>query len=385
METAFDHAIVDSLLSQAQLSQADVARELGISREAVSNWMSGESVPRPRHRALLAALIGVNVSALAGGAPVVAEPVVAYRVKGNRKVKPDQAAWITRDVRWLGVLEKRMMSSGLLERPPEHRGSPTQEEARLVAYGFRHELGLEQQDEVIAGHRLLSWISAHGICLVPAFWGAKDQPLQAMYVRLPESDMHWLYVSLDAATVDVRFWLLHEIAHIIRRHPHDADETEESFADTFAAEVLFPGAHAADFLHLHEMEVSRQVETIKRLAQARSISPVTVYRQVNHVLERGGLPRLQLDGLVYPLALAQAKNAPTWADGLFGGQVPTGRLFARICSERLGTQVFRLAAQEIIENNRGHGFVERVFQCTAADAMALHEALREYGAADDPR
>lgn len=385
METVFDPEIVDSLLSAAQLSQADVARALEVSRESVSNWMSGESVPRPRHRTLLAALLGVSVSALAGVASNAAEPVVAYRAKGTREVKPEQAAWIRRDVQWLGVLEKRMASSGLLERPPEHRGAPTQEEARLVADSFRRELGLDERDEVIAPHRLLSWISGHGICLVPVFWGAKEQPLQTMYVRLPDSDTHWLYVSLDAASVDVRFWLLHEIAHIIRRHPHDADEMEEPFADTFAAEVLFPSGQAVDFLHLHEMEAKRQLETIQRLAQARSISPVTVYRQVNHVLECSGLARLQLDGLVYPLALAQAKNASTWADGLFGGQVPTGRLFVHICSERLGTPVFRLASQEIIENNRGHGFVERVFQCAAVDAVALHEALREYGTADDTR
>jgi hypothetical protein len=212
------------------------------------------------------------------------------------------------------------------------------------------------------------------------FWGAKDVPLQAMYVRLPDSDIHWLYANLDAAAVDVRFWLLHEIAHIIRRHPHDPDESEEAFADAFAAEVLFPAAQAADFLHFHVLDATRQLRTIQRLAQARGISSVTVYRQVNHVLERGGYPRLQLDGLVYPQALAQAMSAPTWADGLFGGGVTTGRLFVNICSERLGTPVFRLAAQEIAEKHRGHGFIERVFQCGSADAMTLHQALKEYGA-----
>jgi len=385
MQTVFDPSIVDSYLSAAQLSQADVARALKVSREAVSNWMSGDAVPRPRHRALLAALVGVSVSALGVASSKAAEPVVAYRVKANRKVKTDQAEWIMRDVRWLGALEKRLSASGWLERPPEHRGLPTGDQARLVAASFRKELGLDDQDEVIAAHRLLSWIAGHGICLVPVFWGAKEQPLQAMYVRLPDSGFNWLYVNLDAAAIDVRFWLLHEIAHIIRRHPHDAGSVEETFADTFAAEVLFPSSHAADFLHFHEMETTKQFETIQRLAQARGISSVTVYRQVNHVLEQAGLSRLQLDGIVYPRALVHAKRAPTWADGLFGGPVPTGRRFVNICTERLGTPVFCLAAREIVENNRAPGFVERVFQCGSADAMALHEALREYGTANDPR
>ena len=386
MQTAFDPGIVDRLLSSAQFSQADVARELGVSREAVSNWMSGDAVPRPRHRAMLAALLDVSVSALAGAASGVREPIVAYRVKRTRKVKEEHAAWIKRDVLWLGVLEKRMSMSGWMERPPEHRGAATDEQARLAAASFRRELGLQEEDEVIAAHRLLSWIGTHGICLVPVLWGAKEQPLQAMYVRMPDSEIHWLYASLDATIVDVRFWLLHEIAHIIRRHPHDAEGNEETFADTFAAEVLFPLKQATDFLHIQKVkDGSTQLEIMQRLAAARGISPVTIYRQVNHALEQAQQPRLELDALVYPRALSQSKQTPTWADSLFGGQPPTGRLFVDICTDRLHTPVFRLAAQEILDNNRGHGFVERVFQCNSSDAMALHAVLKEYGTKDNSR
>lgn len=334
---------------------------------------------------MLAALLDVSVSALAG-TEGVREPIVAYRVKRTRKVKEEQAAWIKRDVLWLRVLEKRMSMSGWMERPPEHRGAATDEQTRLVATSFRHELGLHDDDEVIPAHRLLSWIATHGICLVPVLWGAKEQPLQAMYVRMPDSEIHWLYASLDATVVDIRFWLLHEIAHIIRRHPHDAEGSEEMFADTFAAEVLFPMKQATDFLHIREAkDPNTQMDILWRLAAARGISPVTMYRQVNHALERAQQPRLELDALVYPRALSQSKQTPTWADALFGGQPPTGRHFVDVCSERLHTPVFRLAAREIVENNRGYGFVERVFQCSASDAMALHAVLREYATSDTRR
>ncbi|MFZ1730536.1 MAG: hypothetical protein WBQ23_00370 [Bacteroidota bacterium] len=378
MQAAFDPEIVDSLLSTAQLSQADVARALEVSREAVSNWMSSDSVPRPRHRTMLAALLGVSVSALAGAA-AVREPVVAFRVKGNRKVKDEKSAWIKRDMVWLEALEKRMSASGWMESLPEHRGGATAEHALAAAARFRKELGLDRNDDLIVGHRLFLWLSERGVVLVPVLWGAKEHPLNAMYVRLPDSDIHWLYVSLDASVVDVRFWLLHEVAHMIRRRPHDADEAEEHFADTFAAEVLFPREQAADFMHIGALkDVHAQADSIRRLALARGISPVTVYRQLNRVFDSVHEARLTLDAIIYPQAIVLAKNAPRWVDGLFGGQTPSGLHFITTCTDRLGTQVFNLAAQEVVENNRGHGFVEKVFQCSAADAMSLHEALSHF-------
>jgi hypothetical protein len=128
-------------------------------------------------------------------------------------------------------------------------------------------------------------------------------------------------------------------------------------------------------------DVNAQADSIRRLALARGISPVTVYRQLDRVFDSAHEAGLALDGLVYPQALALVKKAPKWVDSLFGGQTPIGLLFITTCTERLCTQVFILAALEVKENNRGHGFIERVFQCGAADAIALHEALRVYGAA----
>jgi Zn-dependent peptidase ImmA (M78 family)/transcriptional regulator with XRE-family HTH domain len=357
---------------------------LGISREAVSNWLSGDAVPRPRHRALLAALLGVSVSALANGPGQVSEPIVAFRVKGRRKVGDEQRAWIKRDVVWLSALEMRMKDDPWLERLPEHRLTPTTEEARQVARKFRSDIGMGVQDDVIMGHRLISWMSERGVCIVPVFWGKKEHPLNAMYVRLPASEVHWMYVNLDASIIDVRFWLLHELAHMIRRRPHDADAMEENFADAFAAQVLFPLEQANDFVDIITgLDTREQVSTINRLANARGISSITVYRQLNTALASRGQNCLDLDGIIYPAALRMSNDFSTWADGLFGGQIPGGLKFITTSTERLGTPVFELAAREIMENNRGHGFVERVFQCGAADALSLYAGLREYGAAKD--
>lgn len=103
---------------------------------------------------------------------------------------------------------------------------------------------------------------------------------------------------------------------------------------------------------------------------------MTIYRQVNHALEWACKSHIEIDALLYQRVLSQSKQTPTWSDSLFG-QTLTGRLFVDICTDRLHTPVIRLAAQEIIDNNRGHGFVECVFQYSAPDAMALHAVLKE--------
>ena len=48
------------------LSQADIARKIGVTRETVSNWESGDKEPSPEHLRELALVLGVATDYLLG-------------------------------------------------------------------------------------------------------------------------------------------------------------------------------------------------------------------------------------------------------------------------------------------------------------------------------
>ena len=71
------------------LAQAEVARKLGVSREAVSKWLRNEAYPRPAKLLKLARLLDMGFSDLVVVTPSVNEPVVLCRMTRGRKRSPE--------------------------------------------------------------------------------------------------------------------------------------------------------------------------------------------------------------------------------------------------------------------------------------------------------
>ncbi|MFG5408328.1 helix-turn-helix transcriptional regulator [Piscinibacter sakaiensis] len=66
------------------LTGKDVGDACGVTKEAASNWLKGESMPRPSKLIDLAALLKVPVEQLLAPVEARPEPVVAYRMRNNR-------------------------------------------------------------------------------------------------------------------------------------------------------------------------------------------------------------------------------------------------------------------------------------------------------------
>ena len=72
-------------MAASGLNQAAVARELDVSREAVSKWLKGRSTPRPDKLLRLALLLDLSIDQMVARVPDAADPVVAFRKMGARK------------------------------------------------------------------------------------------------------------------------------------------------------------------------------------------------------------------------------------------------------------------------------------------------------------
>ena len=63
------HERIRGWIHHVGLSQADIARELGISQQAVSHWMRGKGDPSIRSLLALALTLGVTMAQFWGDVP----------------------------------------------------------------------------------------------------------------------------------------------------------------------------------------------------------------------------------------------------------------------------------------------------------------------------
>jgi transcriptional regulator with XRE-family HTH domain len=97
MDTSSITDRIASALAESQLEQAELARRVGVSRQAVNDWLKGRSVNiRPETLVRLADVLGVEIRWLATGhGPRKADPPPRDYVEILRKLdamSPDERA-----------------------------------------------------------------------------------------------------------------------------------------------------------------------------------------------------------------------------------------------------------------------------------------------------
>lgn len=212
----------------------------------MSNWLSGESLPRPAKLASLAQALHLTVEALIEPDPSAPpEPIVAFRMRnGDRPsteaIRVGQEAG--RHLRQLvPFLDWRLTSRRLLQ--PSLDPLFIREEALAM----RRALGLEDAQSITT----LQLVQAHhaiGALLVPVYWGGDRAGHEnAMSIYLPDSQTSWVLLSVASDPLDLPYWLAHELAHCLTLHALQGADGE-AFADSFAAHLLDPGAAGAQRL-----------------------------------------------------------------------------------------------------------------------------------------
>jgi transcriptional regulator with XRE-family HTH domain len=373
MNQAFSAEEVDKYMRRAAVSQSDVARAVGVSREAVSKWLSGESKPRPRHHLKLAAFLGMPWNDEATAGMEVGEPALAY-VAGSR-----HESFIASDDAWLMRLNGHSTGRALRQRLPRLAAKPDTTHAHRSAREIRAAMGLDERDEIVEPQRILRWLAQYDIHVIPAHLGGEAKAIARP--RTPTGgEIRWLYINLDATLGTIRLALLKEIAHLLLGERDMNGPEEETFAEEFAAAMMLPERQADDIAALLETaEEAVRHEVIHRFAVIRGIPP-SVFDRNSPAAGVECAPVEQSSGDRDP------STNPRWsseehrlADVLFGGIRPEASEFIRRCEHYLSTPVFRAVAEALREKERSFAFVQRIFRCGVIDAMELNDRLREYG------
>lgn len=376
MEKTLHRDAINGAMQQSGLSASDLAAKIGVSRQAVSNWLNGKDFPRPDKLLKLSLLLKLSFKDLVAPSATPMEPQVAFRRMARQRTTDDHLDRARSMGRLLaGLVDylpfNRLVRAGEFIHPRNEYGY-IQEAVKQL----RAELKLPT-NKPIDFHDLIGRFRDLQAVLVPALWGKKERHENALHIYLPDTASTWVFLNLDSNLIDFKFWMAHELAHTYTPSLTGGDEGED-FADSFAGAFLFPepcAANAYAKVASHHLE-ARRVNEIKRIASDAVISFYTVYSEINKFAYHAGYEPIQLpDGAVHGATTNVAKAFPTVSQLLFDSQAPKPGQYIRTVEREFKTPFFEALSRYLKASGETASFVRQVMDISLADAKALHAEL----------
>lgn len=377
MERLLNTHYLRSLLTAKGWQQAELAAAVGVSDAAVSQWLSGEHVPRPGMLVKIAVALDGDVEKLIAqeqSAPDL-QPLIAFRRKGQQlttmfeeDLALDQGFALER----LAPLLDTAVFMPREFKDPSTRYEHVEELANLI----RKELCPEGAMQ-IDWPQLVSWFSDQGAILVPVFWGDRENHGNALHIFLPATGHTFVYINLDSEELDFKFWLAHEMAHMLTPSLVGTEEGED-FADTFAGSLLFPQrlAAAAYGECVSAQSPNEALRILERYATESGVSLNTVFLQCESLAKAKGVQPLLINGP----KLHQWRRAHGQRVGKirrhFFDVSPSAEEYISVAQQSFKTPFFDVLRRYLAESAEGPKYIRRVLHCSMTDAFSLHEQLR---------
>lgn len=365
-------------ISAAGLNQSAVADALGVTREAVSQWLLQKSFPRPNKLLQLGKLLNLSFDDL-----VIKEdpfaPKVAFRKMRGTKTKDhhiEKAQEIGRFLRQLVPY----LPIDTLEMPPVLKlPSCEYDYLRAVTKKVREDINLGMEDVVNFTHLIRRFGELQAV-VVPVMWGAKQRHENAVHIYLPDSQSTWVYLNLDTNIHDFKFWMAHELGHCLS--PSLEGNEAEDFADAFAASLLFPHELAARAYNLLvNKPTAARITVLKQAAKDYVISPNTILQQVNKYAVRHDKAEIQVGDSFFAVVTKFNRQFPNLSEALFGDTEldddgkPSAREYIGKVETAFETLFFDMLRKYLKDHDKGPGFVQTVLDMPLLDARSVHAEL----------
>jgi transcriptional regulator with XRE-family HTH domain/Zn-dependent peptidase ImmA (M78 family) len=367
-------------IEKAGLTQTAVADALGVTKEAVSQWLLHKSFPRPNKLLQLGKLLNLSFDSL-----VIKEdlctPKVAFRKMRGTKTKDhhiEKAQEIGRFLRYLVPY----LPFNTFEMPPVLKSPRCDYDyLRMVTAKVREDFNLGSVACVDFTHLIRRFSELQAV-VIPVMWGARQRHENALHIYLPDSGSTWVYLNLDTNIHDFKFWMAHELGHSLS--PSLEGDDAEDFADAFAASLLYPHelAEKAYASIISQVSPAAKIAKVIGLADQLTISPWTVIGQVNKYAEFTRQAQIQLSQSDFPGAVTNFnKKYKNLSEALFGNidldehGKPSAHDYLHKVEAVFETPFFNLLRKYLKEQNKGYGFVQTVLDMPLLDARSIHAEL----------
>ncbi len=375
MDKALNIENITAAMEKAGLSPAKISESLGVSREAVSKWLSGKSLPRPDKLLKLALALDLRLDELTLKIEDPTEPVIAFRKRGNSKTTEAHIVRAKDMGRMLSVLVPYLPYDLLVQ--PATLKNPTTDYAYIqqVASKLRAEIGVIPDDELSFNHLIKKFNDLQAV-IIPVLWGKKVQHENALHIYLPDSMTTWVYLNLDVEVHDFKFWMAHELGHVYT--PELRGKEAEDFADALAGALIFPellAATAYQDIMRSRTDKSRVVK-IRSIADCYSISMISVYYEVNKYAKHQKLETIELNNkALFGTNTNLNKQYPTVSKILFKTDKPTVQDYIQTSNDLFDSPIFSALQAYLMEQNKPASYVQCIFNTPLLDAKGIHAEL----------
>lgn len=362
-------------LREKGMNASQVAAKLGVSRECVSKWLNGESMPKPDKLLSLGMVLGVTYGQLVVRFGDMVAPVVHFRKKQNRVQGQEDKESTLSIADFVKHIAKYSPADEGITIAPLKNPKADYDYAAMAAGFFRQQLNLPRK---IESKNLVHWFKLFGINLIPAFWGGDEYYGNALRIGLSGGST-WVVLNLDSKVSDFLFWMAHEIGHSIA--PSLDGDDAETFADHFAQALLFPPSEADALYTKLPSTKGAVVGEILSAAKEWNVSPYTIHKSLGWAEKRSESTKTRLPDAKTVMGAANRKVAEkTVAAIVFGGKAPTPDQFVVKCENWLQTGFFRALAAYLTQGageNPPIGSIAHLLGLSPDDSYGVIKYLTE--------
>ena len=365
---------IEAAKETAGLSSSKLAKDLGVSREAVSKWLSGKAFPRPDKLLRLSLALDLSLSDLLIKAPDPYEPVIAFRKRANRKTTDLHISRAKDMGRMLSALVPYLPYDLMVQ--PATLKSPINDYSYIqqVAAKIRSEIGVADDGELTFRHLIKKFSDLQSV-IVPVLWGKKNKHENALHIYLPDSMTTWVYLNLDVEVHDFKFWMAHELSHVYT--PELRGDEAEDFADALAGALIFPESLSRNaYRDVACLRNERtRIAKIRDIADCYSISLITVYYEINKYAEQNSLEKIEIGNNLFGANTNFNKKFKTIAQTIFDEQKPSAKDYIHQSTELFNTPFFDVLKKYLIEKNKTAGYVQSILDTPLLDAKGIYAEL----------
>lgn len=372
MRKAINTDALHAALADRGLTQKQLADAVGVSSQAVTNWLKGKDFPRPSTLLKLATTLRLGFDQLVQTSDE-GQPVIAFRKKAGAKTTDVHVAKASA----IGMLLKPLvpyLSEMQALRTFITAPSTDYSKLQIIASQTRTRLGVGEQ-AVLGYEQLIGEFRSSGAVLVPVLWGAKQRHENALHIRLPQEDVTFIFLNLDTRLEDFKFWMAHELAHVYTPKLTGTNEGED-FSDALAGALLFPKV-CAEVAYREAIQATADggIAVLQKFAVEHVISLNTVYQEVKRYAQFSGLPALHvMEQTIH--RIRNSDHGPLVSAALFDPMPPEPKRYIAACEHIFQSNFFNALKRMIHENGTGASYVQQVLDASIRDAKALHEELR---------
>lgn len=370
---------IQERLGESGLNSSSLAKQLGLSRAAVSKWFTGKAFPRPAELLKLGKLLDLGFKDIVASGEVTRAPLVAFRKR---------AGTITTEAH----NEKAQEMGRLLESLVPHLGhdrfvtpgrlkNPVLEDDYIQELVEKVRLDL-QLDPVKPIHfqDLIARFNQLQAVLVPVMWGSKTGHANALHLYLPDSQTTFVLLNLDSELHDFKFWMAHELGHVLSVALLEKGDIKaaEDFADSFAGALLFPRAAAGKWFPAYQraQSVPAKVGVLLKAAREYVISPFSIYKELEKFAAASSssfdeIAQSYLHGAISTFN----KEFKTISEILFDGQRPSADHYMLKALELFQTPVFKALREHVLNSDVSESVISRMLDIPLVDAKELKMAL----------